>query len=179
MSDDLGWVKLHRKIIDQPWFTNSNAVQLFMFLLLSVNRSEHKKIFYKGKEYALKAGEFWTTNERIGMKTGLSPMAIRHGVMLLKATNTITSYSSSKGTVYGLSQWSKYQQTTSVTTNQQQTNNKPTTTEQEVKKLRIKERTRTNSTRSEKCKECDDATGWIKKGDGVILASCECLDKKH
>jgi len=181
MSDELGWVKLHRSILKQPWFKHSNTLQLFIYLLLSANRVPGYKLFFKGQEYELQPGQYWTTLERLKLQTGLTSQNIRTAVMLLKSTNTITSHSSSKGTIYSLCHWHKYQEVTNKVTNDQQTTNKPLTTEQELKKLRTKERTRRNPSGGksvDKCNTCDDNTGFKRMDDGLLRTECDCLDKK-
>jgi len=177
MSDESGWIKLHRSILKQPWFNNSNTVHLFIYLLLRVNRVNGYKIFFKGVEYELKAGEYWSTFERLSKETGLTRQNLRTSIMSLKSTNTLTSHSSSQGTVYSLLNWNTYQEVTRKVTNDQPTGNQRVTTEQELKKERTKERTRTNSARRKKCEKCENETGWVTLADGLALADCGCLDK--
>lgn len=135
MEENQGWVKIHRKLKETSFYTNSKILHLFIHLVLSANHKE-KKFYWNGKETIIKKGELITGLNKLSKETGMSIQSIRTALTALKSTSTITIKSTNKFSIIQIVNYAKYQsdeekstsESTSKLTNNQQTNNKQLTT---------------------------------------------------
>ena len=123
MTNQQGWIKLHRQILEWEWYSDNNCFRLFLHLLLKAN---HKEKRFKGIE--LKVGSIVTSRDLLARETGLSSQQIRTALTKLISTNEITSVTSSQGTIIQIVSYEKYQVVTNEITNEQPTSNKRVTT---------------------------------------------------
>jgi len=126
------WILLHRKFLKWEWWSDSNMVSLFIYLLLSVNYEQKK---WKGID--IKRGELITGINSLNRATGISVMTIRTCLKRLKSTGEITIKSTNKYSVITITNYGSYQLIGSETnnqtnnqTNKQLTNNQQTTNKQ-------------------------------------------------
>lgn len=129
MTNQNGWIKVHRQILEWEWYSDNNCFRLFLHLLLKAN---HKEKRFKGIE--LKPGSIVTSRDLLARETGLSSQQIRTALNKLISTNEITSKTNSKGTVIQIVSYEKYQIATSEITNEQPTSNQQVTTNKNEKK---------------------------------------------
>jgi hypothetical protein len=129
MTNQQGWIKLHRQILEWEWYSDNNCFRLFLHLLLKAN---HKEKRFKGIE--LKVGSIVTSRDLLARETGLSSQQIRTALTKLISTNEITSVTSSQGTIIQIVSYEKYQVPTNEITNEQPTSNQQSTTNNNVKK---------------------------------------------
>lgn len=129
MTNQQGWIKLHRQILEWEWYSDNNCFRLFLHLLLKAN---HKEKRFKGIE--LKVGSIVTSRDLLARETGLSSQQIRTALSKLISTNEITSVTSSQGTIIQIVSYEKYQVATNEITNEQPTNNQQITTNNNVNK---------------------------------------------
>jgi hypothetical protein len=125
-SDPTGWVKLHRKLEEWEWYTDSKSVHLFVHLLIKAN---HKPRKWRGID--VQPGQLVTSRDRLSMETGISTQSVRTILERLKSTSEITSKSTSTYTLITICKWATYQ--TAIEESNQQINqppNKPVTNEQ-------------------------------------------------
>ena len=125
----IGWIKLHRQILEWEWYSDNNCFRVFLHLLLKAN---HKEKRFKGIE--LKVGSIVTSRDLLARETGLSSQQIRTALNKLISTNEITSVTSSQGTILQIVSYEKYQIATNEITNEQPTSNQQVTTNKNVKK---------------------------------------------
>ena len=122
-----GWIKVHRKFLDWEWFNKSEAVHLFMYLVLKAN---HKDGQWQGID--IKKGQFVTSFGKISSDTGISLQTIRTLLKKFEKTNEINIKTTNKFTIVTLCKYECYQQenepTNTQLTNEQQTTNKQLTT---------------------------------------------------
>jgi uncharacterized phage protein (TIGR02220 family) len=123
----IGWIKLHRQFLNWEWFNKSEAVHLFMYLLLKAN---HKDGNWQGID--IKKGQFITSYGKISNDTGISVQTIRTLLKKLENTNEINTQTTNKYTVITICKYADYQSeesetNTQLTNNQQTTNNQLTT----------------------------------------------------
>ena len=123
MTNQQGWIKLHRQILEWEWYSDNNCFRLFLHLLLKAN---HKEKRFKGIE--LKVGSIVTSRDLLAREIGLSSQQIRTALTKLISTNEITSVTSSQGTIIQIVSYEKYQVVTNEITNEQPTSNKRVTT---------------------------------------------------
>jgi hypothetical protein len=129
MTNQHGWIKLHRQILEWEWYSDNNCFRLFLHLLLKAN---HKEKRFKGIE--LKVGSIVTSRDLLARETGLSSQQIRTALNKLISTNEITSETSSQGTILQIVSYEKYQVSTNEITNEQPTSNQRVTTNKNVNK---------------------------------------------
>mgnify|MGYP003626869550 CR=1 FL=1 len=127
-----GWVKIHRKFLEWGWYNNSEAVHLFIHLLLKANHKEKK-----WQDLTIKKGSFVTSLKSLHADTGISNQRIRTILDRLESTNEIVVKSTNKFRIISLVKYKDYQIKEEVLTNNQQTNNKQITTTKEGKKRKI------------------------------------------
>ena len=127
MTNENGWITLHRKITEWEWYTDINTCHLFIYCLLKAN---HKTKNWRGIK--INRGTFITSLDTISKETGLSVMQVRTAIKKLESTNEITSKPTSKNRLITIINYSNYQddnkQDNKQITNKQQTNNKQITT---------------------------------------------------
>jgi DNA-binding transcriptional MerR regulator len=131
-----GWIKIHRKFLEWEWFNKSEAVHLFMYMLLKANHKDGK---WQGIE--VKRGQFISSLGNISNATGISIQTIRTILKKLEKTNEIELKSTSQFTIVTISKYDCYQEQNDETnkplTNNQQATNKQLTTNKNDKKERM------------------------------------------
>ncbi len=80
---DEGYVLLSRKLLDNPIFKDREALQLFVYGLLTATHKDMKVIHSKG-EVLLKRGQFITAIRPLSRATGQTPKQIRNRLALLE-----------------------------------------------------------------------------------------------
>ena len=133
---NIGWIKLHRQILEWEWYSDTNTFRLFLHLLLKANFKDQN---HKGK--LVKKGFLITGREQLSVETGLSVREVRTCLERLKKTNEIAVNSNSKGTEIEILNYDKYQQETSETTSKRPANDQQTTTIKEYKESKEKKNT--------------------------------------
>lgn len=128
---NVGWIKLHRQILNWEWYSDTNTFRLFLHLLLTANFKDQK---YQGK--LIKKGSLLTGRDKLSYETGLSVREVRTCLERLKSTNEIAIKSNSKGTEIQVVNYDKYQVETNETTNERPTNDQQTTTIKEGKEVK-------------------------------------------
>lgn len=131
-----GWIKIHRKFLEWEWFNKSEAVHLFMYMLLKANHKDGK---WQGMK--VKRGQFISSLGNISNATGISIQTIRTILKKLEKTNEIEVKSTSQFTIVTISKYDCYQDendnTNKPLTNNQQATNKQLTTNKNDKKERM------------------------------------------
>lgn len=133
----IGWLKLHRKLLNWEWYNKSEYVHLFLHILIKANFEDKK---WHGIE--VKKGQLVTSIKHLSLETGISERSIRTILNKLKTTSELTIKTTNRFSVITIEKYSKYQcdeeKTTSKTTNKaspkRQTTDKQLTTTKEVKK---------------------------------------------
>ncbi len=133
-----GWLKLHRKITEWEWYSDTNVYRLFTHLLFIANYEETR---WCGE--VIMPGQCVTGRENLAKSTSLTPQQVRTCLDKLKSTNEITIKTTNKYSIITIVHWLIYQQDNQQdnqqTTNKQPTNNQQVTTPKEDKNLRTKE----------------------------------------
>jgi len=136
MSENEGWIKLHRKFMTWEWYADDHMVRLFVHLLLEAN---HKPQRWRG--ILIERGQLVTGRFKLSENTGISEQSIRTCLNRLKSTSEITIKSTSKYSIITICNYNKYNlATTEINqqinqqSNQQLTSNQPATNhKQELK----------------------------------------------
>ena len=129
----IGWVKLHRKLLNWEWYSDIPCRVLFLHLLIKVNYEDSK---YQGVD--IKAGSCAAGYPSLAEQTGLTIQQIRTAMKKLISTNEITVNKQPKFSVITLNKWVEHQQDNSQVTVNQQDINSQSTTSKEIKNKEIK-----------------------------------------
>jgi len=131
MSD--GWIKMHRKSLENPLFRKPYIWHFFQYCLLKANHSD-QKIQHGGKTMTIPRGCFIFGRKKAAEETGLSEQNVRTALMILGGAKALakpprlatSKFSVVKVCNYSLYQASEpgYQPANQPATNQQLTTNK-------------------------------------------------------
>ena len=146
LTENNGYVKLFRKIIDDEWYQDSNTIRLYIHCLLRANYKDGK---WQGIKY--EQGEFVTSHKSLANELGLSVQNIRTSLKKLILTDKLTSKTTNKYTIIKVVNWLKYyfydnetnkqtnkQPNNPLTFNQQTTNKQLTTDKKDNKEKKEK-----------------------------------------
>jgi len=100
----LGFIKLHRSILDWEWYDDPNTMRLFLHCLL---RANHKDNNWRG--ILIKRGSFLTSLETLSKETKLSISQVRTSLNKLKKTNEIASLSQARNRMISIVEYEQYQ----------------------------------------------------------------------
>ena len=128
MNSESGWIKIHRKIIDNPIFLNSNLLQLFLYCIL---RANHKttEIIFNGEIVKLDTGSFIAGRFQIAEDLKMNPSSVYKNLKKLQKLSYISLKSNNRFTIVTVIKYSSYQ--IFKNEKEQQSNNKVTTKEQQ------------------------------------------------
>lgn len=115
----IGFIKLHRELLEWEWYDTPNMVQFMIHCLL---RANHKKIIWKGR--TVLAGQFISGRSKLALETGLSEKNIRTCISRLVTTGELAIKSGSRNTLFTVNSWEKYQ--SKILGGQQSANESPT-----------------------------------------------------
>ena len=125
-----GWIKLHRKTLDNPIITkDSDYLAVWIYLLLNTTHKEYDVLFM-GKRVTLKRGQLLTGRKSISEKLKIDENKVQRILKSLENEHQIEQQKSNKNRLITIVSWDKYQQDEQQ--NEQQLNNKRTTSEQQV-----------------------------------------------
>ena len=155
-----GWVKIHRKILDNPSLRRLDYLGLWVYILLSVNHDETRELF-AGKEIVLKPGQGIFSTPTLSKELDLSVSKVRRILETFENEQQIEQRKSNQGTVITVVNWEKYQQREQPS--EQRVNNERTTSEQRVNNLPI----------IQECKECKNGKNIYGAYKNVLLSDDE------
>lgn len=128
MTENQGWIKLHRKSLESSVFKNPKIWTVWCWCLMKANH-QPTKIPFNGKDLIVGRGSFITGREKGASECHISEQEWRTAINYLKSTNRITIKSTNKYTIITIYNWDLYQQDNQQT-NQPVTNKQPTTNQQ-------------------------------------------------
>lgn len=103
-----GWVKLHRKLVDNPIFKNPKASHLWIAILLLANH-EPRTFVWGNKTHNLLAGQLLTGREKLSKLTGLSENFIQRTLVALENVHQIRQQTFNKFRIITVVSWQNYQ----------------------------------------------------------------------
>ena len=126
----IGWISLHRKILDNPIICkDTDYFSIWCYLLLNATHKEQRKEF-NGKTITLEKGQLITGRKAIASKFNISDSKVQRVLKRLEIEQQIEQQTSTKNRLISILNWSNYQECEQQ--NEQQVNNKRTTSEQQV-----------------------------------------------
>ena len=110
----IGYVKIHRKLVEWGWYQDCVVKSVFIHLILTASYKESQ---WMG--ITIKKGQVIIGTEQLAKDLGLSRQQVRTAINKLKSTNEITTKSTNRFTVVTLVKWEEYQSNDEVATNEQ------------------------------------------------------------
>lgn len=134
-----GWIKLHRKLLDNPVVVkDSDYLSVWIWLLL---HAEHKDVYkiFSGKKILIKAGQLITTQLYIAKCLHIEESKVRRILKLFKSDGQIDYQTSNKNTVFSILNWNLYQISDGRNAEQMPNKCRTNADDQEIKNIRTKE----------------------------------------
>jgi len=120
-----GWIKLHRKLLENPIASKPNYIALWVTLLLKANHKPNKFI-WNGETQIINEGQILTGRKELALKTGIPEGSIDRLLNFLENEHQIEQQKTTKFRIITILKWSEYQ------TKDIKTNNRRTTNEQQA-----------------------------------------------
>lgn len=130
VADANGWIKLHRKVLDNPIvMKDTEHFAVWVYLLLKASHTEYPVIF-GGQKMVLHPGQLITGRKKIASDIGISESKVFRILKTLKIEQQIEQQASNKNSLISIINWDEYQSGEQQT--EQQVNNSRTASEQQV-----------------------------------------------
>jgi hypothetical protein len=144
-----GWIKLHRKVIEQGWLQHGDLWRFWCWCLL---KASHKAINMRVglKEVSLLPGQFVFGRSAAGKELRMSERTVRTCLTALKTTNNVTIETTSKFSIVTICNWVKYQSNESE--NDQQSDQQNDTQVTSIRPASDQQVTTNKNERMEECK---------------------------
>ena len=125
-----GWIKLHRKMLDNPVVCkDADYVAIWVHILLSATHEDYET-WFNGKTVTLHAGQVVLGRQVLSQKYRVSESKVQRILSCLESEQLIEQQTTRHGRLISVVKWERYQKTEQQ--NEQQLNNKRTTTEQQL-----------------------------------------------
>lgn len=131
-----GWIKIYRKILDNPIVCkDADYLSIWIYLLLNATHKDIPALF-KGKKIILQPGQLITGRKSIAKQLNISESKVYRVISEYKSEHQIEQQISNKNSLISIVNWKEYQE--SEQQNEQQMNSNRTATEhkQECKNIR-------------------------------------------
>lgn len=120
-----GWIKLHRKMLDNPIIMkDADHLAIWMYLLLNATHAEYPALF-KGEKIMLQPGQLITGRKSIAAKLSINESKVRRVLECFENDQQIDRQRSNQNTLISLKNWDRYQ-CFDQQSDQQMTNERPT-----------------------------------------------------
>ena len=106
----VGWVKLHREILEKAIWKCSTPEQkaVLMTIIMLANHTENQWI-WKGKQFKCQPGQFITSLKSIAFHSGVSIKNVRTAIGKFEKLEFLASEGASTGRMITVCNWDTYQ----------------------------------------------------------------------
>ncbi len=125
----LGYVKLHRALLDSSVFHNEKKLKIFIWCLLKATHTKRNQVVGR-QSIDLREGEFIFGRNQSSLELNMTPSTLWNYMKDLEKDKTIQIKSNNKFSVVSITNWDFYQNTQGD--NDNTSNNKFTTKKQEI-----------------------------------------------
>ena len=141
-----GWIKLHRKIWDNPIVTKDpDHLAIWMYLLTHASHKEHD-VVWKGTRTTLMPGQLITGRKKLSKETGVEEHKVERIIKTFKNEHQIEQQPSNHGSLFTIVAWDKYQiieqQIEQTMSNNRAASEQPVSTIQEYKEYKEDQETK-------------------------------------
>ena len=120
-----GWIKIHRKILENPISKKPTYAWLWVYLLLKANHEE-SRFLWNGKDTIIKNGQLITGSKTLSQETNIPESTIEDILKFLENQQQIRQQKTTKFRIITILKWDMYQQKNN------KSNNKATTKQQQA-----------------------------------------------
>jgi len=126
----IGYIKLHRRIVNWEWFDDDKAFKLFVYILVKANWEDTP---WEQKNMIIRRGELVTSLSKLSKELGYSVGEIRHRLNNMQISKQIALKSTNKYTIITVCNYDDYQDPVQEkdTQNRTQTARKSATSKEE------------------------------------------------
>ncbi len=104
-----GWIKIHRKILDNPIvFKDSDTISIWLYLLLNATHQEVPAMF-KGEKITLKKGQLITGTLSMSKKLSINKDKVQRTLKCFELDKQIEQQTSNKNRLITILNWELYQ----------------------------------------------------------------------
>ena len=103
-----GWIKLHRRMLDNPRVTDPEWLAVWVYLLLSATH-QPRKLDFDGRMVEWRPGQFITGRLAIATATGVHESKVKRILAMMKSDQQIDQQAGVKGSMFTVRNWSKFQ----------------------------------------------------------------------
>lgn len=109
MNEHKGWIKLHRKTLDNPaCMKDAECFAVWCWLLLNASYTPETQ-WFKGEKIELKEGQILTTLDEISRALRIKQSKVVRIINLLKNEKQIEKQTSNRNTLISVVNWEKFQ----------------------------------------------------------------------
>ncbi len=146
LMENSGFIKLHRKIWENPWLHKPNYMMVWIYLLTHATHKAYDVVF-DGERLTLKPGQLLTGRHSISRDTGVARSSVEDILRVLESREgQIRQQKTTQNRLITIINWSKYQIPRQPSDNGPTTARQPTDTNKNVKN--VKKRDASLSTRA-------------------------------
>lgn len=122
-----GWIKLHRKMLDNPIvMKDGDYCIVWIYLLLNASHKDYQAMF-NGQKITLHSGQLITGRKSIAQSTHVNESKVSRILKLLKSEQQIEQLTSARNSLITIVNWNDYQKSEQL--NEQLVNNYRTASE--------------------------------------------------
>ena len=103
-----GWIKLHRKILENPIAGRANYLALWIILLLKANHKE-KKMIWNNSFIVIKEGQFITGRNELSKQSGIPATTVERILDYLENGHQIEQQKNNKYRLITIVNWKEHQ----------------------------------------------------------------------
>lgn len=164
-----GWLRLHRKLRDNPRYRDSEAVHLWIHFLLSAEFQPRSAVF-QGKVVKLAPGQFISSRRELSLATGICQAKIIRIIEQLKSDQQIEQRAGSKHSMFTVRNWRDYQKT-DRRNDQPADSDRSATDQPSIHEKRNRQAgVRGNGAKKQRSLEAKNGGGWILSGEKANAA---------
>lgn len=115
-----GWIKLHRKLLDNPLHNKPAWLSVWLHILVLANHEE-KEFIWNGQKQKVRKGQFITGRLELAIKCGVSPSLVERVLKYLEIEHQIEQQKTTKYRVVTILNWDKYQESDTKSDNKRTT----------------------------------------------------------
>lgn len=129
MDENTGWIKLYRKLLENPLIKEPRLLQVMAYCLLKANHKK-TKMLWNGQEIILKPGQFITGRTQANNDLGLKSIMFDRKLKILQNRRFLNRETNNRFSIITITNWEEYQGRQEEVNSQM--NNKRTTDEQQM-----------------------------------------------
>jgi DNA-binding transcriptional regulator YhcF (GntR family) len=103
-----GWIKLHRKLLENPLAKKPNYLAVWVFVLMNANH-EDKEVIWNKENRIIKRGSFIGSLRKIAEQFSISIATVKYIIDYLVSEHMIEHLPTRKFSMFTVLNWDKYQ----------------------------------------------------------------------